>query len=91
MTLRRGQVFGEMSLISGRPHDVTAIAGDRCVLLESPHTAVRKLMRAEASVRDYLDRNYILRALRLFLLVARGARNGSQARADREDPSGCRG
>jgi len=68
MTLRRGQVFGEMSLISGRPHDVTAIAGDRCVLLESPHTAVRKLMRTEASVRDYLDRNYILRALRLFLL-----------------------
>jgi Fe-S-cluster-containing hydrogenase component 2/CRP-like cAMP-binding protein len=69
MTLRRGQVFGEMSLISGRPHDVTAIAGDRCVLLESPHTAVRKLMRVEASVREYLDRNYILRALRLFLLA----------------------
>ena len=69
MTLRRGQVFGEMSLISGRPHDITAIAGDRCVLLESPHTAVRKLMRVETSVRDYLDRNYILRALRLFLLA----------------------
>ena len=69
MTLRRGQVFGEMSLISGRPHDVTAVAGDRCVLLESEHTAVKKLMRAEASVRDYLDRNYLLRALRLFLLA----------------------
>jgi Fe-S-cluster-containing dehydrogenase component/CRP-like cAMP-binding protein len=62
-------VFGEMSLISGRPHDVTAVAGDRCVLLESPHTAVRKLMRTEASVRDYLDRTYVLRALRLFLLA----------------------
>ncbi len=69
MTLRRGQVFGEMSLISGRPHDVTAVAGDRCALLESPHTAVRKLMRVEASVRDYLDRTYILRALRLFMLA----------------------
>jgi len=68
MTLRRGQVFGEMSLISGRPHDVTAIAGDRCVLLESPQSAMRKLMRLEASVREYLDRTYILRALRLFLL-----------------------
>ncbi len=34
-----------------------------------PHTAVRKLMRAEASVRDYLDKTYILRALRLFLLA----------------------
>jgi len=69
MTLRRGQVLGEMSLISGRPHDVTAIAGDRCVLLESPHGAVRKLMRVEASVQDYLDKTYILRALRLFLLA----------------------
>ena len=69
MTLRRGQVFGEMSLISGRPHDVTAVAGDRCVLLESEHAAVKKLMRVEASVRDYLDRNYLLRALRLFLLA----------------------
>lgn len=69
MTLRRGQVFGEMSLISGRPHDVTAVIGSRCVLLESPHTAVRKLMRVEPSVRDYLDRTYILRALRLFLLA----------------------
>ncbi|MEJ1965912.1 MAG: NAD(P)-binding domain-containing protein [Gammaproteobacteria bacterium] len=69
MTLRRGQVFGEMSLISGRPHDVTALAGDRCVLLESEHSAVKKLMRVEASVRDYLDRNYLLRALRLFLLA----------------------
>jgi Fe-S-cluster-containing dehydrogenase component/thioredoxin reductase/CRP-like cAMP-binding protein len=69
MTLRRGQVFGEMSLISGRPHDVTAVAGDRTVLLESPHGAVRKLMRVEASVQDYLDKTYILRALRLFLLA----------------------
>jgi Fe-S-cluster-containing dehydrogenase component/thioredoxin reductase/CRP-like cAMP-binding protein len=69
MTLRRGQVLGEMSLISGRPHDVTAVAGDRCVLLESPHGAVRKLMRVEASVQDYLDKTYILRALRLFLLA----------------------
>jgi thioredoxin reductase/Fe-S-cluster-containing dehydrogenase component len=69
MTLRRGQVLGEMSLISGRPADVTAVAGARCVLFESPHTAVRKLMRTESSVQDYLDRTYILRALRLFLLA----------------------
>jgi thioredoxin reductase/Fe-S-cluster-containing dehydrogenase component/CRP-like cAMP-binding protein len=68
MTLKRGQVFGEMSLISGRPHDVTAVAGDRCAVLESPQAALRKLMRTEASVRDYLDKTYILRALKLFLL-----------------------
>jgi thioredoxin reductase/Fe-S-cluster-containing hydrogenase component 2/CRP-like cAMP-binding protein len=68
MTLKRGQVFGETSLMSGRPHDVTAVAGARCVVLESPQSVVRKLMRAEASVRDYLDKTYILRALKLNLL-----------------------
>ncbi len=68
MTLKRGQVFGEISLMSGRPHDLTAIAGTRCVVLESPQAAVRKLMRTEPSVRDYLDKTYILRALKLFLL-----------------------
>ncbi|HEV7714031.1 MAG TPA: cyclic nucleotide-binding domain-containing protein, partial [Steroidobacteraceae bacterium] len=68
MTLKRGQVFGEMSLISGRPHDVTAVAGERCVVLESPQSAVRKLMRLEPCVRDYLDKTYVLRALKLFLL-----------------------
>jgi Fe-S-cluster-containing dehydrogenase component/CRP-like cAMP-binding protein len=69
MTLKRGQVFGEISLMSGRPHDVTAIAGDRCVVLETPQAAVRKLMRTEPSVRDYLDKTYILRALKVFLLA----------------------
>src|SRR5690606_10369139 len=61
-------VFGEISLISGRPHEVTAVAGERCVVLESPQAVVKKLMRVEPSVREYLDKTYILRALKLFLL-----------------------
>ncbi|HVY80401.1 MAG TPA: NAD(P)-binding domain-containing protein [Steroidobacteraceae bacterium] len=68
MTLKRGQVFGEISLISGRPHEVTAVAGEHCVVLESPQAVVKKLMRVEPSVREYLDKTYILRALKLFLL-----------------------
>jgi thioredoxin reductase/Fe-S-cluster-containing dehydrogenase component/CRP-like cAMP-binding protein len=68
MTLKRGQVFGEISLMSGRPHDVTAVAGARCVVLESPQAVVKKLMRVEPPVREYLDKTYILRALKLFLL-----------------------
>jgi Fe-S-cluster-containing dehydrogenase component/CRP-like cAMP-binding protein len=68
MTLKRGQVFAEISLMSGRPHDVTAVAGARCVVLESPQSVVRKLMRIEPTVREYLDKTYILRALKLFLL-----------------------
>jgi len=69
MTLKRGQVFGEMSLLSGRPHDVTAVAGANCALFESPQSAVRKLMRTDPSVRDYFDKTYVLRALKLSLLA----------------------
>jgi Fe-S-cluster-containing dehydrogenase component/thioredoxin reductase/CRP-like cAMP-binding protein len=68
MTLKRGQVFGEISLMSGRPHDLTAVAGNRCVVLESPQASIQKLMRIEPSVRDYLDKIYVLRALKMFLL-----------------------
>jgi thioredoxin reductase/Fe-S-cluster-containing hydrogenase component 2/CRP-like cAMP-binding protein len=68
MILRGGQLLGEMSLISGRPHETSAIAGPDCILLETPHSAIRKLLRAEQSVRAYIDTVYALRALRLLLM-----------------------
>ena len=68
MILRGGQLLGEMSLISGRPHETSAIAGVDCILLETPHSAVRKLLRTEQSVRTYIDTVYSLRALRLLLM-----------------------
>jgi len=68
MTLRAGQLFGEMSLISGRPHETSAHAGADCILLETPHSAIRKLLRSEQSVREYVDTVYALRALRVFLM-----------------------
>jgi thioredoxin reductase/Fe-S-cluster-containing hydrogenase component 2/CRP-like cAMP-binding protein len=68
MVLRGGQLLGEMSLISGRPHETAAIAGPDCILLETPHSAVRKLLRTEQSVRAYIDKVYALRALRVLLM-----------------------
>jgi Fe-S-cluster-containing dehydrogenase component/CRP-like cAMP-binding protein/thioredoxin reductase len=68
MTLRAGQLFGEMALISGRPHETTAVAGADCIVLETPHSAMRKLVRSEQSVRAYVDKVYALRALRVFLM-----------------------
>jgi thioredoxin reductase/Fe-S-cluster-containing hydrogenase component 2/CRP-like cAMP-binding protein len=68
MVLRGGQLLGEMSLISGRPHETSAIAGPDCILLETPHSAIRKLLRTEQSVRGYIDTVYALRALRLLLM-----------------------
>ena len=68
LTLRPGQFFGEMSLISGRPREVTAVAGRNCVLLESPDRAMKKMLRVEESVRNYIDRAATLRALKYFLM-----------------------
>jgi Fe-S-cluster-containing dehydrogenase component/thioredoxin reductase len=68
MTLRAGQMFGEMALISGRPHETSAVAGADCIVLETPHAAMRKLLRSEQSVRTYVDKVYALRALRVFLM-----------------------
>jgi Fe-S-cluster-containing dehydrogenase component/thioredoxin reductase len=67
MTLRSGQLFGEMALISGRPHEMSAVAGPDCIILETPHSAMRKLLRSEQAVRSYVDKVYALRALRVFL------------------------
>jgi Fe-S-cluster-containing dehydrogenase component/CRP-like cAMP-binding protein/thioredoxin reductase len=72
MTLRAGQLLGEMALISGRPHESSAVAGADCVVLETPHSAMRKLVRSEQSVRDYVDKVYALRALRVFLMPHAG-------------------
>jgi Fe-S-cluster-containing dehydrogenase component/thioredoxin reductase len=72
MTLRAGQLLGEMALISGRPHETTAVAGTDCVVLETPHSAMRKLVRSEQTVRDYVDKVYALRALRVFLMPHAG-------------------
>jgi Fe-S-cluster-containing hydrogenase component 2/CRP-like cAMP-binding protein/thioredoxin reductase len=68
MTLRAGQLLGEMALISGRPHETSAVAGADCVVLETPNSAMRKLVRSEAAVREYVDKVYALRALRVFLM-----------------------
>lgn len=68
LILKTGQFFGEMSLISGRPREVTAVAGPGCVLLETPDRAMKKLLRVEDRVREYVDRAATLRALKFSLM-----------------------
>ncbi len=68
MLLRPGQLFGEISLITGRPEELTAVAATDALILETTHSALRRLTRAEPSVREYIDRVFILRALRVLLL-----------------------
>ncbi len=67
VTVAAGQLVGAASLISGRPSDATAIAGPDCVLLQTPQRMVKKLMRTEPAVREFVDRVYILRTLKALL------------------------
>ncbi len=68
MVIAEGQMFGALSLISGRPSEATAVAGPDCVLLETPRSIVKKLLRTEPAARAYLTRIYILRALKFYLM-----------------------
>jgi Fe-S-cluster-containing dehydrogenase component len=67
MSIGAGQLIGVDSLVSGRPSETSAIAGRDCVLLETPQSMVKKLLRSEKSVRRYVDRVYLLRGLKYLL------------------------
>jgi len=68
MVVGEGQIFGALSLISGRPSEATAVAGRDCVLLETPRSMVKKLLRTEKAAQAYLERVSVLRALKFYLL-----------------------
>src|SRR5690606_16719455 len=59
----RGEFFGEMSLLSGRPRLETAIAGPGCILVETPRRTMIKLMNSNEEVRSGIDWIFIVREL----------------------------
>ncbi len=62
-TLKAGQFFGEMSLLSGRPRKADAIASNDCILIETPRRIMIKLMNSNDEVADGINRISIVRAL----------------------------
>ena len=62
-TLHRGEFFGEMSLLSGRPRTERAIAGPACILIETPRRTMVKLMSSNEDVRKSIDWTFIVREL----------------------------
>lgn len=62
--LSRGEFFGEMSLLSGRPRTETAIAGPGCVVVETPRRTMLKLMNSNAEVRSGIDWVFDVRELK---------------------------
>ncbi len=63
ITLKQGQFFGEMGLISGRRRSATAIAGANCLLLETPRNSMNKLINSVAAVKRVIDEAFISRTL----------------------------
>ena len=62
-----GKFFGEMSLISGRRRAATIIAGQDCVLIETPRRSMNKLIQSVESVRRAVDETFLLRAIRMHI------------------------
>jgi len=67
VVLQAGQFFGEMGLISGRRRTATIVAGDNCVLIETPRRLMLKLLASVEAVRKTLDQVALKRAVRQYL------------------------
>jgi CRP-like cAMP-binding protein/thioredoxin reductase/Fe-S-cluster-containing hydrogenase component 2 len=63
VSLRRGEFFGEMSLISGRRRSATVVAGPGCVLIETPRRSMNRLINSVEAVKREIDEVFILRAV----------------------------
>lgn len=59
----KGEFFGEQSLISGRRRTATVLAGENCVVVETPRRTMVKLQNSVESVKNTLDRAFMLRAI----------------------------
>jgi thioredoxin reductase/Fe-S-cluster-containing hydrogenase component 2 len=62
--LHQGEFFGEMSLLSGRPRTERAVAGEACILVETPRRTMLKLMNSNEDVRKGIDWIFIVRELK---------------------------
>lgn len=79
---KRGQFFGEASLLSGRPREGNAIAGSDCIIVETPRRTMVKLMNSNDEVRSGIDLIFIVRALQKHLVPQLSVAKLSQFAAD---------
>lgn len=59
----KGNFFGEMSLISGRRRSATVLAGESCIVIETPRRTMIKLITSVDAVKRVLDETFITRTI----------------------------
>ena len=64
ITLSGGDFFGEIGLLSGRRRTATVIAGEGCVLVETPRRSMLKLLDSVPAVQRKLDEVSLKRIVR---------------------------
>lgn len=64
-TLKAGQFFGEMALVSGRRRPGTVVARTPCVLIETPRRTMQKLINSVPSMRRVLNEVVIKSAVQI--------------------------
>lgn len=62
-TLKRGEFFGEMSLLSGHPRLEKAVAGVGCILIETPRRIMLKLISSNEEVAAGIEWIFVAREL----------------------------
>jgi CRP-like cAMP-binding protein/thioredoxin reductase/Fe-S-cluster-containing hydrogenase component 2 len=62
--LGKGDFFGEMGLLSGRRRSSTVLAGENCLLVDTPRRTMLRLIASVPSVRRIVDEVSIKRAVR---------------------------
>jgi thioredoxin reductase/CRP-like cAMP-binding protein len=66
-TLKAGNFFGDMALISGRRRAGTIRAGKDCLLIETPRHCMLKLVDSLESVRRMIDEVALKRAVQVYM------------------------
>lgn len=64
VALGKGQFFGEMGLLSGRRRTSTVVAGENCLLVDTPRRTMLRLIASVPSIRRIVDEVSIKRAVR---------------------------
>lgn len=67
ITLNKGAFFGEMGLLSGRRRAATVLAGDHCVLMETPRNSMLRLISAVDNVRQQIDNWFVRNAISTYI------------------------